>query len=140
MRPPGDESGAFLVAIDRLQPSQLYVSAEKLARVREMIASSGPASLAPLPVVRLGKDEVLTDGHTRAYAAWSSGQRSLRVAWDRDELDMEAYAICVGWCTGEGIRAISGLEDRVVSTDAYQRLWLDRCAAMHRLLATRRTG
>jgi hypothetical protein len=137
MNLPGD---AFTVPIDRLQPSQLYISAEKLAHVREAVASCSAASPAPLPVVRLGQDVVLTDGHTRVYAAWSAGQRSLRVTWDRDELDMGAYAICVSWCKEEGIRSIGDLQGRVVGTDAYQRLWLDRCAAMHRMLAAQRAG
>jgi hypothetical protein len=137
MNLPGD---AFTVPIDRLQPSQLYISAEKLAYVRETVASCSAASPAPLPVVRLGKDLVLTDGHTRAYAAWSAGQGSLRVAWDRDELDMGAYAICVAWCKEEGIRTIGDLQGRVVGTGAYQRLWLDRCTAMHRVLAAQRAG
>jgi hypothetical protein len=137
---PGDRSDALLMAIDRLQPSQLYINAEKLVRVREVSASGIPALRPPLPIVRLGRDVVLTDGHTRAYAAWSAGQRSLRVAWDRDELDVEAYEICVAWCKDEGICTIGDLQDRVVGADAYQALWLDRCAAIHHMLAAQRGG
>jgi len=44
----------------------------------------------------------------------------------------------VSWCKEEGIRTIGDLQDRVVDADAYQAQWLDRCAAMHRVLAAQR--
>jgi hypothetical protein len=124
--------------LERLQPSQLYISAAKLRRVRERMDLSSAAELAPLPIARLGQDLVLTDGHTRAYAAWVAGLRRLRVAWDMDELDIEAYELCVQWCVQEGIRTVGDFRGRVVDAEAYRSLWLDRCAEMHRVLAARR--
>jgi hypothetical protein len=81
---------------------------------------------------------VITDGHTRAFAAWSWGWHELPVAWHHDELDWEAYAICVAWCAQEGICTIADLARRVLDAATYQVLWLDRCAAMHRQLDTKR--
>jgi hypothetical protein len=138
VKQPDGMSHGFLMPLDRLQPSQLYISAAKLRRVRRELALGGPATLSPLPVVRLGKEVVLTDGHTRASATWLTGRRRVRVAWDMDELDTEAYEICVSWCKEEGIRTIGDLQDRVVDADAYQAQWLDRCDAMHRVLAAQR--
>jgi hypothetical protein len=135
---PEGKVHTFAVPLDRLQPSQLYINAAKLRSVQKQLGASGVAAPLPLPVIRLGKDLVLTDGHTRAFAVWLDGVRRLCVAWDADELDLEAYEICVDWCMQQGIRTIPNLRDRVVDPGAYQSLWLDRCAAMHRILATQR--
>ena len=89
-------------------------------------------------MVQLGKDVVSTDGHTRAFAAYLHGLSEIQVVWDEDDLDWEAYRICVEWCRREGIRSIADLRDRVVSPQQYQLLWLDRCHEMHQQLAARR--
>ena len=118
-----------ILPIDELQPSQLYIHEDKLRQVREAWPTWDP-----IPVKQLGPYLVMTDGHTRAFAAWSSGQETVAVVWDEDDLDWEAYEICVRWCQEEQIRTIADLQDRVVDAEAYQRLWLDRCARMHRAL------
>jgi hypothetical protein len=124
------------MALDRLQPSQLYISADKLRKVLE-----GADPPEPVPIVRLGDHLVMTDGHTRAFAAWLRGQTEVSVIWDEDDLDWEAYEICVQWCIQEHIHTIADLDDRVVDGETYQAKWLDRCAAMHReLQASRGTG
>ena len=112
--------------LDRLQPSQLYIHEDKLCQVREARQSRDP-----IPVKQLGPHLVMTDGHTRAFAAWSSGQETIAVVWDEDDLDWEAYEICVGWCQEGHIHTIRDLHDRVVDAETYQRLWLDRCAQHH---------
>ncbi len=120
-----------------IQPSQLYVSAAKLARVMELLAASGPEALDPLPVKKLGGHVIFTDGHTRALATLLSGFTEVSVFWDEDDLDWEAYAICVRWCRAEGISSIADLQNRVISAEAYEVLWLDRCREMHRELETK---
>jgi hypothetical protein len=120
--------------LDRIQPSQLYISAHKLTRIRRCFDLSRPESLEPIPVVRLCGRTVYTDGHTRAFAAFSAGLAGVPIYWDEDELDRAAYEICVRWCERAGIHTIAGLAGRVVGPEAYQRLWLDRCARMHRRL------
>ena len=123
------------MALDCLQPSQLYISADKLRTVLETAEPPGP-----IPIKQLGKHLVITDGHTRAFAAWSNGRSEVAVVWDKDDLDWEAYEICVRWCEQEGIHTIADLEDRVVDRETYQAQWLDRCAAMHHELESRRKG
>lgn len=127
---------SFLVDLEDLQPSQLYISAGKLDVMRAAISHHGFAE--PLPVKHLGEELVLTDGHTRAFAAFESGQKCVPVVWDMDELDWEAYEICVCWCKEEGIRTIADLAGRVVNDEVYQRMWLDRCREMHHHLARKR--
>ena len=123
----------FVQRLDQIQPSQLYVSEAKLAQVQE-----APGLLEPLPVKRLAGRVVLTDGHTRALAAWQAGHARIEVYWDQDELDWEAYGICVAWCDEAGIRTVADLAGRVVSPADYEVLWLQRCARMQRALAQRR--
>jgi hypothetical protein len=44
----------------------------------------------------------------------------------------------VRWCERAGIHTIADLAGRVVDAEAYQALWLDRCAQMHGRLAAQR--
>ncbi len=60
------------------------------------------------------------------------------VFWDEDELDWEAYEICVDWCKEAGIHTIADLKNRVVASEEYKVLWLRRCRDMHRDLEKRR--
>ncbi|MFP3898701.1 MAG: hypothetical protein ACLFVD_05260 [Dehalococcoidia bacterium] len=124
-------SETFMMKLDRMQPSQLFISSAKLAQVMRDFGPLRPDSLAPIPVKELGGKVIMTDGHTRALAALLAGLTEIRVVWDEDDLDWEEYDICVHWCEEEGIHTIADLKDRIVSPVDYQRLWRDRCQAMH---------
>ena len=139
-RSPNVEGEPFTIAIDRLQPSQLYVSAARLRRLSAAIGAGQVHRVHPVPVKQLGGDLVLTDGHTRVFAAWQAGETEVTAIWETDELDWEAYGICVAWCRADGIRSVADLAERVVEGKEFERLWLDRCRAMHRELAARREG
>ena len=128
----------FTARLAELQPSQLWISSEKLAAVlagRERIDAAG---LEPLPVKQLADCLMLTDGHTRAVAAALSGINELTVCWETDDLDWDAYEECVRWCRDEGIRSVPDLTGRIVSAADYQRLWHDRCDRLHIELARSR--
>jgi hypothetical protein len=56
------------------------------------------------------------------------------VYWDEDELDWEAYEICLQWCEDDGIHTIADLAGTVVSVEDYERLWLKRCREMQEKL------
>jgi hypothetical protein len=128
----------FIMPLAEIQPSQLYISTEKLARVVEMWRLPELARLAPVPVKCLDGRIIYTDGHTRAFAAYRQGFREIRVEWDEDELDWEAYRICVDWCLAEGIRTVMDLEGRLLGSTEYEVLWRDRCREMQQELAERR--
>ena len=131
-------TGLRLAPLHELQPSQLYVSSAKLGAVLAGWPDRDPEALTPVPVKRHGDRLVATDGHTRALAAHRAGLVAIPVVPDEDDLDDEAYEICVGWCVEAGIRSVADLDERVVEPEAYESLWLDRCRAMHRDLAARR--
>ena len=120
----------FYLSLDSIQPSQLYISESKLKKIVNNYNFIKPAVIAPVPVKELDGEIVYTDGHTRAFALFQNGEKSIRVFWDEDDMDWEAYRICVEWCKDEGIYRISDLENRIVSPHQYDIKWLKRCRIM----------
>lgn len=118
---------AFGVALVDVRPSQLYLDQRKLRDVLEWFTSE---EYGPLSVVELGGDLVLTDGHTRAFAAYLRGADELRVARDEDDLPLDVYRTCLGWCRDEGVTEIADLAGRVLDGESYEELWIDRCRAL----------
>ena len=127
----------FVMKLDEIQPSQLFINSEKLSRVMKALGPLRPETLEPVPVKNLGNQVIFTDGHTRAFAGYLCGLSEVRVFWDEDNLDWEAYEICVGWCKKQGILTIADLKDRVVDPEEYEVLWLKRCEATQQALETR---
>ena len=120
-----------MTRLDQIQPSQLFISSEKLSQVMGDSNGLTVESIEPIPIKKLKKEVIFTDGHTRALAAYLCGIPEISVFWDEDELNWEAYQICVKWCKEEGIYTIADLKDRVVSSEKYETLWIKRCTAMH---------
>ena len=129
----------FTLPLAEIQPSQLYISTAKLARLVAAWQLPELTVLDPVPVKRLDGRIIYTDGHTRAFAAYRRGFREIRAVWDEDELDWEAYRICVDWCLAEGIRTVMDLEGRLLGPADYEVLWRERCGDMQQELAERRT-
>lgn len=130
----------FLMKLGEIQPSQLFISSEKLSQVMKSFDHLRPESLEPLPVKKLGNQVIFTDGHTRAFAAFLCGFSEIRVFWDEDELDWEAYEICMECCKEDGIHTIADLKDRVVAPREYEVLWHKRCEEMQQDLEARRNS
>ena len=127
---------SFPVRIAEIQPSQLYVCRGKLDAVERAVAS-GQAQ-EPVPIKELDGRLIFSDGHTRALAAVLRGEDTIDACWEDEPLDWDAYRVCVAWCLEERIRTVAELKHRVISTDEYERLWIDRCGAMQaRLQADR---
>ena len=118
----------FRLRLDQVQPSQLYINRGKLGAVQ------AAARLEAVPVKELNGRIVFTDGHTRAFAAHLAGRREIEVYWEDEELDWEAYQICVDWCLAEGIHSIADLTGRVIDPRQYDILWLERCRHMQESL------
>lgn len=131
----------FQMKLDSIQPSQLYISSEKLDRIMKNFEQSKPIPIEPIPIKKLGNQVVLVDGHTRALAAFLLGFSEIPVYYweDKDEkLDWDEYEVCIRWCKEEGIQTVSDLKNRVVSAKDYQVLWLDRCERMQKDLEEKR--
>jgi hypothetical protein len=116
------------VPLVTLQPSQLFISARKLARVERRRPTI--ADTEPIPIKRLGRSIVMTDGHTRAVAAVRAGLKRVPVYWEDEELSWDMYRVCVRWCRRAGIRTPVALAQRIVPHSDYERLWYERCSRM----------
>lgn len=109
----------FYLNIDEVSPSQLYLSEQKLEKLKDFKPSESKA----LPVRKFGHKIALTDGHL----FYLSGVKKLPVYWECEEYDWSIYDICLGWCDGENIHQISDFSERILTADDYQKLWHDRC-------------
>lgn len=128
---PNKDKNISLKPLSALQPSQLFINQEKLERLCSRIDFSYPENIPPIPVKKMNGMWVITDGHTRAFAAHQAGLDKVPTVPEIDELDWEAYKICVDWCINSGIKEVSDLEDRVIDADSYETRWIARCKRMH---------
>jgi hypothetical protein len=128
----------FIMKLEQIQPSQLFINSDKLDSLLEDYDRLKPELVEPLPVKKLGNAVVLTDGHTRALAVFLRGASEARAYWDEEELDEEAYRTCVRWCRKEGVRSVPDLKNKVVSAEEYERLWVRRCEKMVKRLDAKR--
>lgn len=131
--------GIKYLKLSDISPSQLYISAEKLAGVEKWFS---PEALAenPLPVRDFGNGRyTLTDGHTRALCAYRRGMTAIPCVYDRDPIvadppGPELYRMDTEWCARFGIFTVADLASRVVSGADYARLWRARCDAGYELM------
>ena len=128
----------FWMPLSALQPSQLYINQEKLSVLQTDVDFSDPANIPPIPVKVLDGHRAMTDGHTRAFAAYQAGTAKVPVYFDEDDLNWDAYRICVGWCQEAGIDTVADLQNRVIPPGQYKKVWLDRCLQMQNRLAEKR--
>ncbi|WP_415382533.1 histone acetyltransferase [Halosimplex sp. TS25] len=113
-----------------LRPTQLYVNAAKLGTVLKRL--DGPDhQFGPLPIYEFDGERYLTDGHTRAFAAYLTGTETVSVEYDEnlaEEHDLALYRECIRWCEDAGVERVSDFTGRVLAPDEYERKWLDRCS------------
>ena len=119
--------------LDDLMPSQLYISDIKYKKNRQWLTSP-IKDYEPIPIIKIDEKIVMTDGHTRVVILSQMGLDEVLVKWENDELDLDAYKICVDWCISDGVLSPRFLYDRIISGQEFQRLWIDRCQEMHRKL------
>jgi nitroreductase len=121
----------FLMKINDIQPSQLYISRIKLDYALDALQTTGFDKKRALPIIVINNKKILSDGHSRALAALMEGYEEIPVYYDKDELNMQMYEICVHWCLEQGITTIADLKNRIVNEKEYEKLWIKRCQKMH---------
>ena len=129
---------SFKMKYSDIQPSQLYISEEKLAKIKEKFNSKDLSTLEAIPIKKIGEEIFYTDGHTRAFAAYQAGFSEIPVIWEDEELDWELYQICIKWCKDAGIYSIADLSERLVEQKEYEILWYKRCDDLHKELKKNR--
>jgi hypothetical protein len=132
------EKDIFTLQLDEIQPSQLFISRSKLNKILRSYDYIHPKTITPVSVKMLDGELIYTDGHTRAFALHQEGQLKVRAIWESDELDWEAYRICVDWCKGESIQKIGDLKDRIIDSTEYMEKWISRCRKMQKELKEKR--
>ena len=120
----------FFMNIDEIQPSQLYLNNHKIEEVKRKYKIINPEQIKAVPIKRLHDRIMFVDGHTRAYVLWTYGYKKIKVVWEDEELDWEAYQICVDWCKNAEITSISDLKTRIINDKSYQIKWIKRCQDM----------
>jgi hypothetical protein len=128
----------FMMKLDKIQPTQLYISSEKLSEVMKNLDPKNPKAMEPTPIKKLGNEIIFVDGHTRGFAAFLHGFSEIPVYWEDEELDWDAYKICLKWCKKEKIRTTADLKNRIVPQEDYEILWYKRCEKMQQNLELRR--
>ena len=108
--------------LSKIQPSQLFINEDKLSLIMQNYDPEKPETLEPIPIKKLGNEIIYTDGHTRALVVYLHGLSEIPVVWDEDELDWDAYKICVKWCKEEGILSIADLQERSIDPEIYEEL------------------
>ncbi len=129
---------SFYIDLRTIQPSQLYVSEKKLDQVKNWFAAHEIDSYEPLPLKEIDGVIFFTDGHTRALMTHLCGIERIKVYWDDDDLDWEAYQECVRWCIEAGITSIKDLADKIIPHEEYEKLWIGRCDNLHEQLEIQR--
>lgn len=114
-----------------LQPSQFYISETKLNQVLSWFDPDDLGNFQPLPVKLLDGTYVLTDGHTRAYAAHLAGLSHVPLCLEPDEMNWDAYRECVKACHERGITSVADLRGQILDEKTYQEKWLGWCHQMH---------
>lgn len=119
-----------------LQPSQFYVSQEKLERVMRWLDPGDLSSFQPLPIKFLFGRLTLMDGHTRALACCRAGLRRVPLVWETEEWDWELYRVCIDGAVERGVRSAADLEGRVLSGEEYREKWDGWCEQTQRALVS----
>ncbi|MBS4537643.1 hypothetical protein GOQ27_04160 [Clostridium sp. D2Q-11] len=111
------------ISIEDIQPSQLYISEEKLSNVSNWLDSKEKVII---PIVKINDTYVSTDGHTRLVQAYINGYKNVFVYNDTD-VNPETSKVFVNWCRDEGISGIKELADRLLCQKEYEVKWIGRC-------------
>ncbi len=115
----------FILPLTALTPAQLYISQAKLTRVQEWFTT--PANMPPITVKKLAGRLLMTDGHTRATAAYLAGFDTVPCTWETGDWDWAIYAADIDLCASEEITTVQALAKRIVSEAEYKKLWIARC-------------
>lgn len=114
--------------INDIRPSQLYLNAAKIAKIRDLYEPITIEKIPPIPIKKLNNELIFVDGHTRAYIAFKKGIFNIPVYhYPDNDLNWNFYQIYVDWCKAERIMTIQDLENRIVKNTEYRRLWINRC-------------
>lgn len=121
-----------------IQPSQLYISDEKIRAVKKWFRKDDLSNFMPITIKELNGRIIFTDGHTRAWVAYIEGLERVPLAWEESDLDWEVYQVCVDACLAENVHSVIDFAGRTLSSDAYQEKWDKWCERLTASLEEKR--
>jgi len=116
----------------RIQPSQFHLSKKKIAEVKKWFNPKDLSNFEPLPIKELNGKIIFTDGHTRAFVAYSAGLKHIPLIFDDDDLDWVMYERCIDACVEKNIITVSDLAEHIVDEHNYDLKWNKWCDIMQK--------
>ena len=126
------------IKLKDLQPSQFYISKEKLDTIEKWFNPKDLSNFKSIPIKELDGKFVMTDGHTRVVLAIINGLDKLPLEWDNDDLDWDMYKECVRECERRNILSPYDLLNNIISKDEYDVKWNKWCDKMQEEVISKR--
>lgn len=120
--------------------SQLYINSTKIESIENWFRSDDMCIFQPLAVHDYGNGRyTIVDGHSRAFVAYKKGIKTVPIIYDKSELvagevALQLYNADIEWCNRFQIEKISDLEKRIITSEEYKKLWMERCDRSYDLL------
>lgn len=115
------------VRISDIQPSQFYLSSKKIKDILKWFDPHDLSCFQPVYIKQLDHHLIFTDGHTRAWVAYTYGLTHIPAIYDEDKEDWQFYQRCVDECIHQGIHCISDLKSRILLSRDYEKYWIQWC-------------
>ncbi|PKL76678.1 MAG: hypothetical protein CVV27_09060 [Candidatus Melainabacteria bacterium HGW-Melainabacteria-1] len=125
--------------IEKLLPTQLYISRAKLRTVQYALDCGGELALGPIPVLPWGPRFLMLDGHTRALALCQQGYSELLIRCEEVPVDLDMYSLCLAWCQQQGVRTVRDLLRHVIEHTQFETLWITRCERAYQAMSLSRS-
>jgi len=116
----------FTLSLEKLQPSQLYISRARLDFARKWFIPSQRDCMDACPVKKINNQWILLDGHVRATLADQAGWLAIPLYEHQQEIDLEPYLADVKLCEEAGVFNASELINRIVPHKEYEERWRKR--------------
>ncbi|MGT2785585.1 ParB/RepB/Spo0J family partition protein [Streptococcus merionis] len=118
-------------SIKDLQPSQFYLSREKIEAIQSWFKSQDLSRFEPISVKELDGQWIIVDGHSRLFVAYQAGLKTIPVALEKEDWNWDFYRYCIAETKKRGIEQISDLAAFQLSSSDYKTLWLDWCQRIY---------
>lgn len=121
-----------------IQPSQFYISLNKIAKIKKWFNPEDLSNFEPVPIKEIDGNIIFTDGHTRAFVAFSAGLKKIPITFEKEELDWDMYKLCIEACIQKGIYTIRDLETELLDEIDYDLKWHKWCDTMQKSVLKKR--
>lgn len=111
------------VSIHDIVPEQLSIDQDKLQATQSWMTGAEDFVVS---CVNIKGELVCIDGYSRLMAAYQKDIQEVNVCIE-EGIDTSFYETCLSWCQAEHIHSIDDLSHYIISSEAHQERWIDRC-------------